>query len=175
MRSTGGFKGVAGEGLRESVAGDGLGEVIIHAGFDAERAILRRDSGGKGDDRSVAPFAFEPADLTGGLKAIHAGHLDVHENDLETGVRHEGHCFRAAWGGLNGAAQFLEQKGDDAEIDNVVLDDQDAEAGWRRRGRLWSGGRVVESGCWNAEPKRGTKAEDGLGADLTAEGVDNFP
>ena len=156
------------------VAGDGFGEVIIHTGFEAERAILSGDSGGKGDDGSMVPFAFEPADLTGGFKAIHAGHLNVHEHNLETGVPQCGHCFRAAWGGLNGAAQFLEQKRDDAEIDNVVLDDQDAEAGWRRRGCLWSGGRVVESGCWNAEPERGPGAGDRLGADLTAEGVDNF-
>lgn len=122
---------MAGQGLGELVAGDGLGEVIIHTGFEAEGAILGGDAGSDGDDGGMALLAFAAADLAGGFQAIHAGHLDVHKDDVEAGVFQDGQGFGAAGGGLDGTAQLFEQETDEAEIDEVVLDDKDAEAGWR--------------------------------------------
>lgn len=91
------------------IAGDGLGEVVIHAGFEAERTILSGDAGGESDDGRAASGAFEAADLPGGFKAVHIGHLDIHEDEVEGRAMESGESLNAAGSGVYLAAEFFEE------------------------------------------------------------------
>src|SRR3546814_873137 len=87
---------------------DGFGDVVVHAGGEAAVAVLFGGAGGHGDDGGVVDVAFEAADLGGGLEAVHAGHLDVHEDGVEAGAAHGGEGGAAVVGDFGGVAEVFE-------------------------------------------------------------------
>src|ERR1019366_3091931 len=65
-------------------------DVAVHSGRQAAVSIASHGVGRHGDDGSatvawVAPFGgfLAPANLSDSLKAIHHGHLDIHEDDVK--------------------------------------------------------------------------------------------
>lgn len=85
----GGFE-VASDGGEHCIGVDGFGDVIIHAGGDAAVAFFCGGVGGHGDDGERVE-AFFRADFGSGLVAVHLGHLEVHEDEVEgVGVGLEG-------------------------------------------------------------------------------------
>ena len=73
------------EGRRQVAHVDGLGEIGVHAGRQALLHVALHRAGGQPDDRHVpAVRGFAGADRGGGFEAAHHGHLDVHENDIES-------------------------------------------------------------------------------------------
>ncbi len=68
----------------QPLGGDGLGQVVIHAGFHAVFDILGKGVGGHGDDGNgfglgMAAGTYGP----GGIVAVHHGHLNIHEDGVK--------------------------------------------------------------------------------------------
>lgn len=160
--------------MSELVAGDGFGEVVIHTGFETKGPIVGGDAGGEGDDGSATRGAFEAADLAGSFQAVHVGHLDIHKNEVEGIAVECGESLGATCGGVHLAAKLFEQEAGEPEIDGIILNDQNAEAG-RRRGSDFRGRRrlLLRRGG-DAEPECGALAGLGGDADFPMEGEDNF-
>ena len=57
----------------------------LHTGIQRSLAITIQHTGGQGDDRyrPAALGLFTGANLPGGLQAVHTGHLDIHENQVD--------------------------------------------------------------------------------------------
>ncbi len=76
-----------------------LGEVIIHPGLQALVPVAGHGMGGQGNDGEVVTLyiASRIANLTGGLEAVHAGHLNIHEDQI-VGLGGEGGEHRVTIG-----------------------------------------------------------------------------
>ena len=113
--------------------------MIVHAGLAALPALPGHRVGGHGDDGQPRQ-AGVAADVAGGLEAVHLGHLEVHQDQVEgvrgAGLQH-GDGEAPVVGHLHGGALLFEQAPGDELVDVVVFDQQDAQAGQRRR----AGGR----------------------------------
>jgi hypothetical protein len=113
---------------------DGLGDVVGGAGLEALLAVALHRLGGQGDDREVGE-ARVLADLAGGLVAVHLGHHDVHQDDVDVRVLAEGLDALAAVLGVDDRhAVPLEHTRDGENVANVVVDDQHALAAEHRVG-----------------------------------------
>ena len=74
-------------------------------------------------------MGFEEADLSGGVKAVHFGHLAVHEDDVVGGARDGIDSFFAIGGAVAGEAGLMEKLDGDHLINFVVFDEEDADVG----------------------------------------------
>ena len=63
---------------------NGFGDVVVHAGRQAALPLLNRRVGGHGEDRQVGKPRVG-ANFRRGLVAVHLGHLEVHEDQVESG------------------------------------------------------------------------------------------
>lgn len=118
------------EGGGELVEADGFAEVVVHAGGEALLAVAVDGVGGEGDDPGTGIVGLEgvaTAELAGGLEAVHPGHLDVEEDDVEGDAGGDVEDFQAIADEFGMIAKTLEEKGDDALVYEVVLGDEDAE------------------------------------------------
>jgi hypothetical protein len=60
---------------------DGFAEKIVHAFAEAVIAVFAGCIGGHGDDDGLV---YSPGpDMAGSFEAVHFGHLDVHEDEVE--------------------------------------------------------------------------------------------
>ena len=57
----------------------------------------------------------------GSFEAIHLGHLNVHQNQVDGVLFEHGERLPAVGGGNHGVAAFLEQFGGESEINGIVL------------------------------------------------------
>src|SRR6266849_3832576 len=71
------------EDRRQVERANWLGDVVVHAGLEAFLAVPFEGIAGERDQ--ARPHAFGPSlpDLPRGFEAVHFGHLDVEENDVE--------------------------------------------------------------------------------------------
>jgi len=60
---------------------DGFAEKIIHSFGEAVIAVLAGGIGGHGDDDGL--MNCPGPDMAGSFEAVHFGHLDVHEDEIE--------------------------------------------------------------------------------------------
>ena len=68
---------------------DRLGNVIVQARIERLLTVTSQGMGGDGNDRQIGGRkARICADLSGGLVAIHTGHLDVHQHHFKL-ARHD--------------------------------------------------------------------------------------
>ena len=120
---------VAVDDLGERVARQGFGEEVVAAGGEAVLDVGGFAHGRDGHDR--AHVALAPQHLDGG-DAIHAGHLEVHEDQVERVV--EGPLDRlhavaeADQVGVHGVEESLVEP----LRDEAVVDGEDLGAGGRR-------------------------------------------
>ena len=110
-----------------------------------------------------------------GLDPVHAGHLDVHEDQVET-LAGRRNALNTVVGGGHPRAQGLQHAGSDQTIGGVVLDQQDAQAGEQGavglvilRDRLGAGLRL------DLQPEGRAFAQLTLEADLAAHHVGQAP
>lgn len=166
------------EGGGELVEADGFAEVVVHAGGEAKLAVAVDGVGGEGDDPGVAVVGVASAQLAGGLEAVHLGHLDVEEDDVEGGAGGDVEHLESIADDLGLVAKALEEEGDDAFVDEVILGNKDAEGalggdgvmanGGGRRGRRTEGAGVDECLVEGGELE-GTCGECGDGAEIGRE------
>ena len=61
-----------------------LGDISVHAGVEALLTVAGQGAGGHGENGGVASrFSIPEADEARRFETVHAGHLNVHENDVE--------------------------------------------------------------------------------------------
>ena len=79
------------EGGLEVGLADRLGEIAVEAGGQAALAIALHGVGRQRDDRHVAAaFSLALANRPERLEAVHLGHLQVHQDDVEAGCLERG-------------------------------------------------------------------------------------
>ena len=123
------------QNLRQPVAVERLGEKAVHAGRDAGLAVLVECIGGQRDDRGAWPIAcgLGGADASGGLDAVAAGHVHVHQHEavrLAGGARRKPRLDRgrAIAGDGRTMTELCQERAGEQRVDLVVLGDQDREA-----------------------------------------------
>ena len=124
----------AAERVGEVAQLDRLGQVAVHAGFEAGFAVAGHRVGGHRDDARQALRPAPAHDRARGLQAVDLGHLDVHQHDVVVLPRDllDGLC--AVGGDIGAVAEVLQQSHDDALVDRVVFGDEHAQR-LRRCGR----------------------------------------
>ncbi|MNV18201.1 hypothetical protein D3C71_1090170 [compost metagenome] len=76
--------------LRQLPFADRFGQVVVHAALQQRAFFVGHGVGSEGHDRQrrAMAFAFPLADRLGALATVHAGHLHVHQHQIECLVLH---------------------------------------------------------------------------------------
>lgn len=68
--------------------------------------------------------SLQPSDLLGSLQTVHYGQLNIHEYQMEASRLPFCHGFLAVHGSLPADLETLHESAQDAQIDDVVFNDQ---------------------------------------------------
>lgn len=80
--------------LIQVLEADRLSDVTVHSRSETSISVTRHGVGGKGNDGdSGVECQFFLADSSSGLKAVHVGHLDIHQNEVERLIFKGVKCF----------------------------------------------------------------------------------
>ena len=104
-----------------------FGYEIVHTSGKAGLAVTLESVGGKGDDAWLVLLRERGTDLSGGIKAIHLRHLDVHKNKV---IRTSFECaqaFEPVGDGVGAVAEVFEEAQGDFLVNQVVLRHEDGE------------------------------------------------
>ena len=137
---------MSGDGLEQLLRLDRLGDVAIHADFEAALAIPLHGMGSHGNNGDVpsgSPLAS--TDRQRGLEAVHLGHLHVHQHQIERLPIEGRHRLLAAACNHDRVSVLFESSHYQPLIDGVVLGEKNVQrtggSGRRRRlgrlGREW--------------------------------------
>ena len=149
-------------------------------GHEAIVAVLRAGVGGERDDRK-RPAGEVCADTAGGFESVEARQLAVHQNCVPRRRGRRLNRLVAVFGEGGLESHLFQKMADDALVDAVVFDDEDAAAEGRgdeaRRGGR--GGEAVGifdvgAGEGQGERKRGTLAGSAVHRDFSAHGFDEL-
>ncbi len=138
----------------------GLDHVVVHAGFQALLPDFVVGVGGHGHDGDVGLFhaSLAGADDARGLDAVHAGHLDVHEGQVEDEACEQFQGFGGRLGRGDVVAQLVQVEFGHFAVDAAVVHQEDAQG----RSGVGAGGGVVRRfhGRGIAGLGRGGEGED---------------
>ncbi len=124
--------------VAEGFQGNGLGHVIVHAGFDAFLAVPLHGIGGHRYDEKWLPIGL--AYRTGGGVTVHHGHLAVHQDEIVILLSGCGQGLRTVLRRIRAVAELLQLHQRHLPVHGIVLGQQDAEDFFRRCGRAgWAG------------------------------------
>lgn len=145
------------DGGVELLGVDRFGEVIVHAGGEAALAGVGLAQGGEGNDgsaRVLGQRGFLLSHDLSGLEAVHFGHLDIEQDEVEFGVGEFLEAFLAAAGDVAPPAFAFEEVGEDPLVDEVVINHQDPGRwrgirgpGWRWVAGWGGHGKMVSQSC----------------------------
>jgi hypothetical protein len=108
---------------------DRLGDMVVHARFEAHLAVRHESVRGHGDDGQRLEAGVRPQDARR-LDAVHHRHLHVHEHDVVVVLARHAHRFGAVLGEVDEDLRLLELADGDFLIDLVVLDQEHARAAY---------------------------------------------
>ena len=163
----------AGEGVQQVVQAEGLGEVVVHAGFEAGVPVGGQHRGRQAEDEGAVVHGKRP-DGASGLQAGHVAQVDVHEHEVEVlrlrgfdGLRARAHAVQAG-------DVLAHQPPQDLQVESHVVDrqhDQVGQQGGRVEGRIchWRQGapqQPIVEGRWSDGPADGVDPgvlEEGVG------------
>jgi len=141
------FFGDAIEGGAEAGEVERFYEVVVHARLEAALAVGFHGVGGERDDgeaRAGVGFFLGTDDGRGG-EAVHFGHLQVHEHDVEFFAADVVDGLRAVLGEDGFVAEALKDGGGEATVEGVVFGDEHTEAARGQSGLSGRcGGRLVQ-------------------------------
>lgn len=137
------------EGRLEEVRAKRFAKEVVHASAKRVQAVLVEGAGCEGDDPRAILVGGKGADAAGGLVSVHAGHLDIHEDDVELAALKRADGLGSVGDDVGLVAEAAEGELGDALVHGVVLGEQDGQrhgvagAGVARLGggRGGSGGR----------------------------------
>src|SRR5580704_2650078 len=99
-----------------------FGDIRVHAGCEAPLLVTLHGVGGESDDgnvRAAATFCF--ANRGGGLKAIHLGHLNIQQDDVETALLGRGNSITTVGDCGNETAALFEKADGEELVYGVVF------------------------------------------------------
>ena len=117
--------------------------------------------GREGHDGAVAVGAVTGANAPSRVDAVHAGHADIHQDQVEPALLGGGDAGKAILGLGHLASLAAQHLAGDQTVDGIVLDHQNAEAGTVRTGHRLLGHRVGRNGRrlqGQRDPERGPPA-----------------
>ena len=129
-------------GGQQSQLVDGLGEVAIHARFDAAFGVAGHGVCGHRDDRHAAMAAGQVADLPRGGVAVDQRHPHIHQHQVVLAGLHGGDGLRAIPREVDGVARLAQDGGGDQLVHLAILGQQDATMRKRQAGM-----RCLGAGC----------------------------
>jgi len=114
--------------LGQGLWGNRLGDVVVHARFQAVLPIALQGVGGHCDDGDpvLLDRGLRIADVARGFEAVHLGHLYVHEHKVVVERLKRPDGFGAVGHGVRSQSQFLEDAERHLLVGDVVLGQQDA-------------------------------------------------
>ena len=120
----------------ELVACVRFGQVVVHAGLDADIGVADQRVGGQRDDRQTLRLPadlFPLPDLARRFIAVHHRHLAVHQHDVVAAALHRGQRFLAVGHDVEFATERLQHVARDELVDAVVFGHQHAAVQAQRR------------------------------------------
>ena len=97
---------------------DGFAEKIVHTLGETIIAVFAGSIGRHGDDNGlISPLG---PDLAGSLKAVHFGHLDVHEDEIEWFFLQLVQDFFSIFSETGGIAHFVEDHYGELPVDGIL-------------------------------------------------------
>ena len=122
---------------------DGLGQEAVHAAFQRTLPVLLEGVSRHGEDRNFHQCRVrQRPDLSGGLAAVHKGHLHVHQHQIVVsgfGLLDFFHGFHAVFRRIHHEAVFAEDLHGDFPVQFVVLRQQDVLAAEiREKATAWA-------------------------------------
>ena len=116
------------DGRYQFISVDRLGDISVHACSKASLTVALHGVGSHGEDRGVTiGRALNLADAASGCDAIHLGHLDVHEHEVEASLFHHGDGLLAVVGDKDRVATFLKQAFRNRLVNTIVFGQQDGQ------------------------------------------------
>ena len=111
---------------RQRSLGIGLAQIIVRSGGEADFAKIGVGIGGQRDDGNMADVGRQPADLPGGVQAVHFRHLPVHQHQIERLLLQHVQRLRSAGGNGILQAHFAQLVRQHFLVHRMVFHDQDA-------------------------------------------------
>jgi hypothetical protein len=112
--------GEVGDELRQHPLVDGFGQVVVHALANEALPLTGNGMGGDRDDGGLGVEGVV-ADRLGGADAVHDGHLDIHEDDVERLALGQVDRLLAVLAHHHLGHHLLEHGGDELEVGGVVI------------------------------------------------------
>ncbi len=112
------------DGRQEVLVAHRLGDVAVAPGGANALLVALHRQGGEGDHRNGAR-RLVPLEQRGGLEAVHAGKLDVHQDQVGLLVARQRQPGLGVRRAEHGVARRLQQEDRQRHVGGVVLDDQD--------------------------------------------------
>src|SRR6267142_60367 len=106
---------------------DGLGNVAIHSSAEKLLGVTSHGVRGHGDDGCVRATLLPSANGTGGIETAEDGHLDIHQDQIESLRAHDVHGYLAVEGEGHGVAHFFEHANAQFLVHSVVFYEKDRE------------------------------------------------
>lgn len=112
--------------LPECIERERLDQHVVHARLETAPALLRHGAGRDGHNRSSRPpvAAFNGANCSRGLKSVHAGHVEVHEDDVEALAARGGDGRNAIEDDLHTAVEVAQRRLGERSVGVVVFGEQ---------------------------------------------------
>jgi len=124
-----------GQRAQQLAARERLGQVGIHAGFDAALEVFGPGHGGHADDRHrrtqlllIVGRQRQQAYRTRGVQTVHHRHRHGHQDGIERLGRGRAQPFGTVGGDVHRGAGFAKPDRQQLAVDAVVVDHQDAPA-----------------------------------------------
>ena len=114
--------GPAGDHPEELVLVDRLGEHVVHAGGHHPLALVLHRVGGQGDDGQLRVLGLDDG---GGLVAVHHGHLQVEEDEVEGAAAHGLDGLLPVVGEGHAGGGHLDEGGAHLAVEGVVVHEQE--------------------------------------------------
>ena len=146
----------------ENVRVDRLGDMVIHAGFQATLPVTAQGIRGHRDD-GHRPIRETLADFACSGKSVHDRHLDIHEDGVILGAFDEGDSLGTILRDFRHGAKGAQQAESHVPVQLIVLDDKDTAAGEEQRHGVAGAGGVFGVGLHGIMPQDPERGIEQLG------------
>ena len=109
--------------MRQIIERDGLLNISVEHGQIPEGQQLIKAQGRHRDDLEL--LIQDVANLVSGLEPVHFGHLDVHQDEIESNCLGDSDRFPASIDSMGVISEPFQKRGHNPLINDLIIDDQD--------------------------------------------------